>query len=90
MALRDRGVRERGQTLVLITVFMMSLLGAAALAVDVGQFYLTKRAVQAAADASALAGASQLSVEADLRLFRLMGETDRNVGRFGVGVRYRF
>jgi Flp pilus assembly protein TadG len=41
---------------------MMSLLGAAALAVDVGQFYLTKRAVQAAADASALAGASQLSV----------------------------
>ncbi|MDX6591072.1 MAG: hypothetical protein QOJ13_268 [Gaiellales bacterium] len=41
---------------------MMSLLGAAALAVDVGRFYLTKRAVQAAADASALAGASQLSV----------------------------
>jgi opacity protein-like surface antigen len=34
--------------------------------------------------------ASQLSIEADLRLFRLMGETDRNVGRFGVGVRYRF
>ncbi|MDX6534202.1 MAG: hypothetical protein QOF68_1946 [Gaiellales bacterium] len=62
MALPDRGARERGQTLVLITVFMMSLLGAAALAVDVGQFYLTKRAVQAAADASALAGASQLPV----------------------------
>jgi opacity protein-like surface antigen len=34
--------------------------------------------------------ASQLSIEADLRLFRLMGDTDRNVGRFGVGVRYRF
>jgi opacity protein-like surface antigen len=34
--------------------------------------------------------ASQLSIEADLRLFRLMGATDRNVGRFGVGVRYRF
>jgi opacity protein-like surface antigen len=34
--------------------------------------------------------ASQLSIEADLRLFRLLGETDRNVGRFGVGVRYRF
>jgi hypothetical protein len=26
--------------------------------------------------------ASQLSIEADLRLFRLMGETDRNMGRF--------
>jgi Flp pilus assembly protein TadG len=41
---------------------MMSLLGAAALTIDLGQFFLTKRAVQAAADASALAGASQLSV----------------------------
>jgi opacity protein-like surface antigen len=34
--------------------------------------------------------ASQLSIEADLRLFRLLGEEDRNLGRFGVGVRYRF
>jgi opacity protein-like surface antigen len=34
--------------------------------------------------------ASQLSIEADLRLFRLLGEEDRNVGRFGVGARYRF
>jgi opacity protein-like surface antigen len=33
----------------------------------------------------------QLAVEADLRLFRLLGgQDDRNVGRFGVGVRYRF
>jgi opacity protein-like surface antigen len=34
--------------------------------------------------------ASQLSVDADLRMFRLIGDEDRNVGRFGVGVRYRF
>jgi len=34
--------------------------------------------------------ASQLSVDADLRLFRLLGQQDRNLGRFGVGVRYRF
>jgi opacity protein-like surface antigen len=33
----------------------------------------------------------QLAVEVDLRLFRLLGgQDDRNVGRFGVGVRYRF
>jgi opacity protein-like surface antigen len=32
----------------------------------------------------------QLAVEADLRLFRLLGQEDRNLGRFGVGVRYRF
>ena len=51
---------ERGQTLVLITVFMMSLLGMAALAIDAGSWYQTKRSVQAAADSAALAGASQL------------------------------
>jgi Flp pilus assembly protein TadG len=51
---------ERGQTLALITVFMMSLLGMAALAIDAGSWYQTKRAVQAAADSAALAGGSQL------------------------------
>jgi Flp pilus assembly protein TadG len=54
--------RECGQTIVLITVFMLSLLGAAALAIDVGNLYSNKRQVQAAADAAALAGASQLGV----------------------------
>jgi opacity protein-like surface antigen len=34
--------------------------------------------------------ASQIAVEADLRLFRILGDQDTNVGRFGVGVRYRF
>ncbi len=33
---------------------------------------------------------SHLSVDADLRVFRLLGDEDRNLGRFGVGVRYRF
>ena len=31
--------------------------------------------------------ASLVSVDADLRTFRLLGEQDRNLGRFGVGVR---
>jgi opacity protein-like surface antigen len=34
--------------------------------------------------------ASQLWVEGDLRLFRVMDSEDRNLGRFGAGVRYRF
>ncbi|MBI4485540.1 MAG: hypothetical protein HY655_05965 [Acidobacteria bacterium] len=34
--------------------------------------------------------ARQLMVDADLRMFRLLGQDDRNAGRFGVGVRYRF
>jgi len=33
---------------------------------------------------------SRVSVDADLRFFRLLGNEDRNVGRFGAGVRYRF
>jgi Flp pilus assembly protein TadG len=58
---RDRRP-ERGQSLVMITVFMMSLLGACALAIDVGAWYQAKRSVQASADAAALAGASRLPV----------------------------
>ena len=34
--------------------------------------------------------ASHLWIDADLRLFRLLGNEDRNVGRFGVGARYTF
>jgi hypothetical protein len=33
---------------------------------------------------------SALWIDADLRLIRLLGYEDRNVGRFGVGARYRF
>jgi opacity protein-like surface antigen len=31
-----------------------------------------------------------LWLDVDLRLFRLLGDDDRNLGRFGVGVRYAF
>jgi hypothetical protein len=34
---------------------------------------------------------SHVWLDADLRVIRLMGgSTDRNVGRFGAGARYRF
>lgn len=33
---------------------------------------------------------SHTTIDADLRFYRLMGTTDTNVGRFTVGVRYRF
>src|SRR2546423_1880374 len=57
---RSRLSCQRGQSLVLITVFMFSLLGMAALPIDAGSWYQTKRSLQADADAAALAGASQL------------------------------
>ena len=33
---------------------------------------------------------NHLSVDADLRILRLLGENNRNIGRFGGGVSYRF
>jgi len=33
---------------------------------------------------------SHVSIDGDLRFFRLFGTNDTNAGRFGVGVRYRF
>ena len=34
--------------------------------------------------------ASSLWLDVDLRVFRLLGDEDRNLGRFGVGMRYAF
>ena len=52
--------RERGQAVVIIAVFMLALLGMAALVIDYGNVALQRRELQNAVDASALAGASQL------------------------------
>jgi Flp pilus assembly protein TadG len=51
---------ERGQSTVLTLVFLTVLLGMAALVLDVGSWYRTKRAAQSTADAAALAGAQSL------------------------------
>ena len=50
----------RGQTLPLVVLFMLSLLGIAGATIDVASWYQSKQSLQAAADAAALAGASQL------------------------------
>ena len=46
----------------LLVLFIVSLLGIAGVVIDVGGWYLGKQQVQAAADAGALAGATQLPV----------------------------
>ena len=51
---------ERGQSMVITVVFMVVLLGFAALVIDVGSWYRAHRSAQATADASALAGAAVL------------------------------
>jgi Flp pilus assembly protein TadG len=52
--------RERGQSLVMFVIMLAVLLGAAAVVVDLGYWYLTKRQAQATADAVALASAADL------------------------------
>jgi hypothetical protein len=49
---------ERGQTLIFVAVALVSLLGIAALAIDVVTLYVAKSEAQRAADAAALAGAN--------------------------------
>jgi secretion/DNA translocation related TadE-like protein len=54
------GRTERGQATVLTLVFLVVLLGMAALVLDIGSWYRADRATQSTADAAALAGAQAL------------------------------
>ena len=58
---RPRRSGERGQVLVLFVLFLVVLLGAAALTVDYGTWLAARRTYQANADAAALAGAHYLA-----------------------------
>ena len=51
---------DRGQATVITLVFLVVLLGMAALVLDIGSWYRADRATQSAADAAALAGAQAL------------------------------
>jgi hypothetical protein len=55
-ALRARRA-QRGQTILLVAVSLVAILGMAALAIDVVTLYVARREAQRAADAAALAGA---------------------------------
>jgi Flp pilus assembly protein TadG len=55
-----RARSDRGQATVLTVVFLVVLLGMAALVLDVGSWYRADRATQSTADAAALAGAQAL------------------------------
>ena len=54
---------DRGQATVLTLVFLVVLLGMAALVLDLGSWYRSDRATQSAADAAALAGAQALPTD---------------------------
>jgi len=52
---------ERGQAAVLVAIALVAIFGFLALVTDVGQLYLTRSRLQAAADSAALAGAQDLA-----------------------------
>ena len=54
------GRDERGQVIVLLAVLMVVLLGVCGLVIDGGNWMVNRREIQNAADAAALAGASQI------------------------------
>lgn len=58
--------RRHGSTLVTFSLFSFVLMGATALAIDVGMNTFTRTRMQAAADAAALAGAQSLTVSETL------------------------
>jgi hypothetical protein len=53
--------RERGQTIVLVAISLVSLLAMAALAIDIVTLYAARSEIQRAADAAALAGAKAVA-----------------------------
>lgn len=59
--------RQRGAILVLTVLFLIILLAASALVIDVGRIYLLRTQMQNAADAAALAAAYELNGETDAR-----------------------
>ncbi len=57
MGLRTRQSREQGQSLVVVALMLVALIGFLGLVIDVGNLYAQRRFMQNAADAAALAGA---------------------------------
>lgn len=60
---RVRPLRAGGQVLPMVAIAIFVTMGAAALAVDIGRLWTTKRQMQSAADAAAMAGADVAATE---------------------------
>ena len=71
---------DKGQATVLTLVFLVVLLGMAALVLDVGSWYRADRAVQSTADAAALAGAQSTAVRPGQRVHPRVQYGDKNGG----------
>src|SRR5260370_8785764 len=62
VALRSFARKPRGQVFVTVSLALVALMGISALAVDVGHLWTTRRLMQNAADAAAMAGADEVAI----------------------------
>ena len=63
VALRWFARKPRGQIFVIVSLALAALMGISALAVDVGDLWTTRRLMQNAADAAAMAGADEVAID---------------------------
>ena len=71
---------ERGQAIVLMTLSLVVIMGMAALVLDVGSWYHTKRRLQGTADAAALAGAQLLPTDSSGAQSQALTYANKNGG----------
>jgi putative Flp pilus-assembly TadE/G-like protein len=71
---------ERGQAIVLMTLSLVVIMGMAALVLDVGNWFHTKRRLQGTADAAALAGAQELPNDSSGAQTMAMNYANQNGG----------
>jgi hypothetical protein len=79
------GGSQAGQTLPLLVLFVVSLIGVSGLVIDIGGWYVQKQQVQASSDAGALAGATQLPAGWSYAQTAGQGEYGKN-GKSGDGL----
>jgi hypothetical protein len=76
---------ERGQAIVLMTLSLVVIMGMAALVLDVGNWYHTKRRLQGTADAAALAGAQLLPTNSSGAQSQALAYANKNGGDVASG-----
>jgi hypothetical protein len=81
----DRVQSERGQAILMTVFFLIVLLGAAALTIDVGAWYREQRQAQATADQAVLSGAQTLPVSSTQALADTQTYADKNGGTVVAG-----
>jgi putative Flp pilus-assembly TadE/G-like protein len=80
-----RARNDRGQATVLTLVFLVVLLGMAALVLDIGSWYRADRAAQSTVDAAALAGAQALPTDPGGAGALAVQYSDKNGGGVSAG-----